>query len=314
MGIKNFMKLIQKYNAIKLTNISDYKNKTLGIDANLLIYKIVNAIRQNGYDIKHNNIIVTHIHTLLLKLIGFIKYNITPIFVFDGLAPQIKNETLHKRNIMYNNKQQKYNNATTNEDKKKYYMRFHITEQEMDDCKTLISIFNFTIIEAIQEADSQLVQLLKCNKIDYIVSDDIDILIFGGDNILKNFSVSSKKQIQEINLNQLKINASLTQEMIIDIAILIGCDYCNKAKNIGPSKAYKLITKYKNIETVAKHIDLNTDYIATKQYFLNPITINCNEIEINKPTKWNKQQLKDFLNKFQFDNDYYEKILKLINI
>ena len=196
MGIKNFMKLIENHSpsSITYTNISFYTNKILGIDANLMIYKIVNAIRQNGYDIKNGDTIVTHIHTLLLKLIGFVKYNITPVFVFDGLAPQIKEETLQKRRVIQQNIEKKYNEATTDEEKKKYYLRYGISEQEINDCKQLITIFNYTIIDSIEEADSQLVELLNCNKIDYIVTDDMDILVFGGKNILKNFTISSKKK------------------------------------------------------------------------------------------------------------------------
>ncbi len=315
MGVKNFMKIIKKYSpqSIKLTNITNYQNKILGIDAHLLLYKMINAIRQNGYDIKNGDIIVTHIHTLLLKLMAFVKYNITPIFVFDGLAPQIKNETLYKRKLVYELAQKNYDEAKTEEQKNKYYMRYHISDKEVEDCKKLISLFNYTIIDAIEEADSQLVELLNRGKIDYIVTDDIDILVFGGKNILKNFSVASNKKIQEINLNKFKNDTNLTQQMIIDIAILIGCDYCSSAANIGPIKAYKLISEYKSIENIIKniHVDLNVDYKNTRQYFLEPNVIDCKNIAINKFNRCDKQQLGEFLKSFKFKHEYLEKICKV---
>ena len=45
MGVKNLMKIINKYSpqSVKLTNISDYKDKILGIDAHLLIYKMIKS-------------------------------------------------------------------------------------------------------------------------------------------------------------------------------------------------------------------------------------------------------------------------------
>ena len=78
MGIKNLIKIITKFapEAISYKKITDYKNKTLGIDANLMIYKLIFAIRRGGYDIEHNGIKVTHLHGMLQKLIGFKKYNI----------------------------------------------------------------------------------------------------------------------------------------------------------------------------------------------------------------------------------------------
>jgi flap endonuclease-1 len=315
MGVKNFIKIIKKYSAqsIQLKNISDYRDKILGIDAHLLIYKMINAIRKNGYDIKNGDIIITHIHTLLLKIMGFIKYNITPVFVFDGLAPQIKEETLYKRRIMHETTQKKYDEAKTEEEKKKYYMRYHITDEEIDDCKKLISIFGYTIIDSIEEADSQLVELLNSNKIDYIVTDDMDILVFGGKNILKNFSVSSNKKIQEISLVKFKEDTNFTQQMIIDMSILIGCDYCMSAYGIGPIKAYKLILEHKNIENIIKHvhIDLNVNYKKARQYFLKPNVIDSKEIAINIFNGCDKIQLKKFLKELEFRDEYFDKICKV---
>jgi flap endonuclease-1 len=313
MGIKNFIKLIEKYSpsSITYTNISKYQNKILGIDANLMIYKMVYAIRQNGYDIKNGNISVTHIHTLLLKLIGFVKYNITPVFVFDGLAPQIKNETLRKRKIVHKTAKKKYDEATTEEEKKKYYLRYEITDEEMNDCKQLITMFNYSIIDSVEEADSQLVELLNCGKIDYIVTDDMDILVFGGGNILKNFTVSSNKKIQEINLAQFKKDTNLTQNMIIDISILMGCDYCTSAYGIGPIKSYELIMKYGDIESIIKksHVEINIDYKFTRTYFLKPNVIECKDLEKFRTfKKCDKEVVENFLKKWNFDDKYIDKI------
>jgi flap endonuclease-1 len=311
MGIKNFMKIIKLHSpsSIKIKNIVDYKNTILGIDAHLLIYKMVNAIRQNGYDIKNGDMIVTHLHTLLLKLLAFVKYDITPIFVFDGLAPQIKQATLYKRQLIYETTQKKYNEAKTDEDKQKYYMRNFITDDEINQCKQLISLFGYTIVDAIEEADSQLVELLKCKKIDFIVTDDMDILVFGGDNILKNFTVSKQKGIQEINLNIFKRDTKLTQSMIIDMAILMGCDYCSNAKGIGPINAYKLILKYKSIEELVKHEHININYKTTRAYFLKPNVIDCKNIATNVFNGIDKKKLKEFLELYKFKVDYINKLL-----
>ena len=86
MGIKNFTKILTKYASSSITfkKFSNYKNKSIGIDANLFIYQLVYAIRKNGYDIMNENIKVTHIFTLLKKLVAFKNNNINAIFVFDG--------------------------------------------------------------------------------------------------------------------------------------------------------------------------------------------------------------------------------------
>jgi flap endonuclease-1 len=123
MGIKNLMKIIQKYapNSIKYTKISDYKNKIIAIDGNLMLYKNIFAIRLNGYDLKNDEIVVTHLHSLLLKFQGFVRYNIIPVFVFDGMPPKIKENTMKQRTEFQNFMKMKYYKAVTQDEKKKYY-------------------------------------------------------------------------------------------------------------------------------------------------------------------------------------------------
>jgi|688.fasta_scaffold513989_1 flap endonuclease-1 len=316
MGIKNLMKIINKYasKSIKYTNIEKYKNKIIAIDANLMIYKMIFAIRLNGYDIKNDDIIVTHIHSLLLKIQGFKKYNIIPVFVFDGIAPKIKEKTLKSRSEFQNYMKQKYYNAVTQDEKKKYYfMKSDITYQEIKDCIELISLFNYTIIESLEEADSQLAELSKSHIIDYIATDDMDILVFGGNKILKNFTVSDKKKIQEINLDTFKKETNLNQSQIIDLSILLGCDYCPSVKGVGTIGAYKLIKEYGNLNSIlkTKQVSISYDYIKAQNYFKNSPIINSKNIKINKMYV-DKAKLIAFLNRFKYKQEYIKKLFKKI--
>ncbi len=279
MGVKNLMTIIKRYspNSIKYTTIDNYKNKILGIDANLMIYKMVFAIRRNGYDIMKNKIKVTHIHALLDKLIAFKKYNITPIFVFDGYFPKIKEDTMQKRKEFQKTTKKKYEKAIKvsdqDEQKKYYYMASNITSKELEECKTLISLFGYRWLNAIGEADSQLAYMSKQKMIDAIVTDDMDILVFGGTPILKNFSVSTQKKIQEINLNKLLKDLKITQKQLIYIAMIIGCDYCKDLKGVGPINAVKLVKDGVSL----KGIPLNKQVF---EYFNNPEVIDKIMLEL----------------------------------
>jgi len=41
----------------------------------------------------------------------------------------------------------------------------------------------------------------------------------------------------------------------IDLCILLGCDYCDSLRGIGPKRAVDLIKQHKTIEAAVKHID-----------------------------------------------------------
>ena len=41
----------------------------------------------------------------------------------------------------------------------------------------------------------------------------------------------------------------------IDLCILLGCDYCDSIRGIGPKRAIDLIKQHKTIEEVVAHLD-----------------------------------------------------------
>jgi flap endonuclease-1 len=320
MGIKNLMILIKKYapDSIKQVSINNYKNKTIGIDANLMLYKMVYAIRKNGYDIINKSETtgidtkITHIHATLLKLYAFRKYNITPLFVFDGIPPVFKKQTLETRYQFRKYMQQKYTQAITQDEKKKYYyLNSDITLDEINDMKSLIKIFGYTYIDAPEEADSQLAYLSKKRKIDAIATDDVDILVFGGSNVLKNFSVAKNKKFIEINLKTLLKSLKITHIQLIDISILIGCDYCKSFKGIGPITAYKYILKYGSIDNIIKQgiIKSTIKYNHIRDYFLYPIAKNINNQHNNKKMLVNLNNLIKLLKKYNYNNEQIKKII-----
>ena len=322
MGVTNLMNLVKTYapKAIKYRNISDYKNNTLGIDANLMLYKIVMAIRRGGQDIKKNGKVTTHIHGLLQKIIGWRKYNITPIFVFDSSFPDIKKETLKKRKRVREGYKKKYDEATIkdlqDEKKKYFYLQSDITETEIKDVRNLIKIFGYQIIDSKEEADSELAALSKRGLIDGIVTDDLDILLFGGKKILKMFTVDKRKQIQEVDLKVLLKELGITQKQLIDIGIITGCDYCTRVKGVGPIKAYKLIKEYESLDNLKKRkiIGLDFDYRVVRDYFINPPIIkNGQKIIKYKKTRLDAYKLTKYLEGFGYTLEDINKLLKKLD-
>ena len=314
MGIKNLIKVINKFapNAIQYKTINDYKNKTLGIDANLMIYKIVYAIRKNGYDLKNNGIIVTHIHGMLQKLVSFKKNNIKAIFVFDGIPPKLKEDTMKNRKKIKMALSLKYERAQSQDEKKRYYYhKSGIKSEEIFEVMELIKMFGYPIIESEIEADITLAELSKQNKLDAIVTDDMDILVFGGNTILKNFSIAEKKKFQEISLQKLLKDATLTHGELVDLSILIGCDYCPKAENVGPVKAYKLIKENKSLSNILKKglAWLPPDYKKAQQFF------KTRDKQVNsfkyKEKSVDKDSLLLFMKERYFKEKYINGLIKM---
>ena len=47
----------------------------------------------------------------------------------------------------------------------------------------------------------------------------------------------------------------MDMDQFIDLCIILGCDYCEKIRGVGPKSAIKLIQEHKTIEKIIKNVD-----------------------------------------------------------
>lgn len=71
------------------------------------------------------------------------------------------------------------------------------------------------------------------------------------------FANQSKSMVQTINYKKAMEGLGLSHDEFVDLCILLGCDYTDTIKGVGPKTALKLIREHKNIEQILKHIDRN---------------------------------------------------------
>lgn len=83
-------------------------------------------------------------------------------------------------------------------------------------------------------------------------SEDMDTLTFGSPVLLRHltFSEARKAPILEVNLEKALEGLAMTMDQFIDLCILLGCDYLDSVKGVGPTTAIKLLKQYGSIEKV----------------------------------------------------------------
>ena len=71
----------------------------------------------------------------------------------------------------------------------------------------------------------------------------MDALTFGANVLLRHltFSEARKMPIKEFHVAKVLEGLELTMDQFIDLCILLGCDYCDKIKGVGPKGAIKLV-------------------------------------------------------------------------
>ena len=142
-------------------------------------------------------------------------------------------------------------------------------------------------ISAPAEADSQCAYMVKNNIATSVLTEDMDILTFGADKIYRNLA-SRKKKTLEINLKDILQKIDLSYDQFVEFCMLLGCDYCDRVKDIEPCDLYEYYYKFKNIpdtlnELKQKNFSIE-DYNKIKEYFKNPPYNNDSfESNLQKP-------------------------------
>jgi flap endonuclease-1 len=258
--------------------------------------------------------VTSHIHAILTKILTYIKKRFYPIFVFDGKPPEIKMKTLQYRNQLKKKALENLENDLSQEDKNKMLKRsLRISEEQISECKEILSILGIPYIESPTEADPQCAYLVKESIAYAVISEDMDLLTFGTPNLIRG----SGNKLEIYNLNTILKELKLTYNEFIELSILFGCDYCQTIKNIGIKRAYELILKHKSIKSIKDlekyEFPENYNYQEVIDYFKNPPVLKVKKKDI----KWCPPNLDLLKHKlivdYGYDPNNVESITKTIN-
>ena len=202
MGVKNLFKLITQHapDSISSKSIKDYNGKYIVLDASMIIYQYVIAIRGSGSDLQNNDGKMTsHILGVLSKTFMLLKHDIIPIFVFDGKPPDIKYNTIKSRKETKKKNLEKMELSDNKDEKIKYFKRsFTITYKQTQEVKDILNLFGIPVIEAPSEADPLCAKIVYNNLAYGVASEDMDLLVFGCPKLIR--SLSGRKKSIEIDL------------------------------------------------------------------------------------------------------------------
>lgn len=300
MGIHGLAKVIADYapNAIKESEIKNYFGRKIAIDASMCIYQFLIAVRQEGNNLANEDGETTsHLMGIFYRTIRLLENGIKPVYVFDGKPPQLKGGELQKRQERRAEAQEGLEKATEtgdSENVEKFSRRLvKVTKEHGDDCRKLLTLMGVPFVEAPCEAEAQCCALVKSGKVYAVGTEDMDALTFGGNVLLRHltFSEARKMPIKEFHLDRILAGLEFTQDQFIDLCILLGCDYCDTIKGIGPKRAVELIRENKSIEKAIEKLDKNKYSLPenwmfkeARELFLNPEIIDAETIDL----KWSE--------------------------
>ena len=156
-----------------------------------------------------------------------------------------------------------------------------------DDAKTLLALLGIPYIQAPEEGEAQAAYLARKGDVWAANSRDYDSVLFGAPRLVRYVTISgqeflpskgtSRPLIPElIELEQLLKTLEISREELIDLAILVGTDFNQGIKRVGPKTALKLIKKHRTLENLPSEYQgqLPPETREIRNLFLNPPITN----------------------------------------
>eukprot|EP01111_Echinosteliopsis_oligospora_P009365 TRINITY_DN2726_c0_g1_i2.p1 TRINITY_DN2726_c0_g1~~TRINITY_DN2726_c0_g1_i2.p1 ORF type:complete len:288 (-),score=91.93 TRINITY_DN2726_c0_g1_i2:960-1823(-) len=261
MGIKSLSQVIGDHasDSMKENTLKNYFGRKIAIDASMSMYQFLIAVRQAGDGNMLTNDVgetTSHLQGMFYRTAKMINNGMKPVFVFDGKAPVLKSGELAKRSARKREAEKELAEAKETgeaEDIAKFAKRsVRVTKVHNDECKRLLQLMGVPIVEAPCEAEAQCAAMVRAGICYATGTEDMDALTLGSPLVIRHltFSESRKIPIKEIYLDKVLAGLGFTMEQFIDMCILLGCDYCETIRGIGPKKAYEFIAQYKSIENL----------------------------------------------------------------
>ena len=282
MGVKLLSKFLKNecYDDTKKIHLSCLYGKKICIDTSIYLYRF------KGQDMLIENFYV------MCSL--FKKYNITPIFVFDGKPPIEKRKELENRKRERQTAKEKYENLINklkeNISQKQQYeldrlkrSMVKITRKDVDLIKSMFDAYGISHITAIGEADILCASLVIKKKVYAVLTEDMDLFAYGSPIILRYFSLSQHSCIL-YNLNKLLDKLNINKKDFQMICVLSGNDYYESKKNI--YYYLKIYNKYKKTNSKKELLEwlIENNYIEIEDVIDIETTLNI-YLNINKELK-----------------------------
>lgn len=265
-----------------------------------------------------------HLLGFLRQIIRLLGDGIVPIYIFEGTPPDEKQKVINYRFNKRKRIQTKIKDLELNlgniEDVKEMIDNkqkinklkeqiIKVERRHIIELKRMFDILNVKYIYAKGEADVLCAELSKLGLIDAVLSDDMDILVFGCKSLIKNI----KSCIYEYNIDTILSKLNMTFKQFMDMCILFGCDYIQTPLKWTPLEIYDLVIKHKNIEGVIRATNNERlkhnykSYIKARNIFTSAGSNengNIRKSYFNITQNINISALKSFLLKY-CDNNYY---------
>ena len=289
-----------------VTQLGELSGQTLAVDGNGELYQFLALIRlRDGTPLKDSKgRITSHLSGLFYRTTRLMsEHALKLVFVFDGAPPVLKAREIDKRRAVKKKYEEDHAAAVARGDMAEAYskatMTSRLTRDMVADARELLRLMGVPTVQAPSEGEAQAAHMAATSpEITAAASKDYDSLLFGAPRLVRFLTISGKEFLpsqgtfrpivpETIVLDQLLEGWGITREQLIDLAMLVGTDFNQGIKGIGPKKALALVQRHGRIEQMPDDIrDAlgGADMVdAVRHIFLHPDVTDAFDVHQGEP-------------------------------
>lgn len=294
MGIKNLHKFLRKHipELYRIVPLTTFSGKRVALDTSLFLYKYKSTHKENwltGFSnlistlLKHNIYCVfvydskapaeknlkkeerkqrkMNAKSKIDELENALKEAEETGFVSDILKEityrkyeememhlEIPDDNFYDKNVIQNEISFLHNQIV------------NVTRKDISISKEYLDLLHIPYIVSRNEAEAEKLCSELCihGYVDYVLSDDTDVLAYGSPNVMMRINIT-REECTLIQYDTILQKLNLKPSEFVDFCILCGTDYNSNIKQIGNEKAYTIILNHRTIENAKKYF-INIDF------------------------------------------------------
>jgi len=272
----------------KQVRLEDLSGRSVAIDAFNTLYQFLSMIRQpDGTPLMDRDGRVTsHLSGLFHRTAALLELGIRPVYVFDGKPPELKKKTLEERRAAKEEAEREWKKAVEEGDLKRALSKAtrtaRLDSDMIEESVALLDALGVPWMKAPSEGEAQMAFMVRKGDVWAGASQDFDALLFGTPNLVRNLTLSSRRRLpsgktvevvpEVVNLAEVLSELGVTREQLVEMAVLIGTDFNDGVRGIGPKKALALVKRLGGIDGVRKEgkVAVPEDADEVVRIFLEP--------------------------------------------
>ena len=214
-------------------------------------------------------------------------YDLRFVFVFDGEPHPFKAKVLAGRRVAREKAREEWSEALRRHDFQtawsKAVVMSKLDEAMIVDAKRLLSCMGIPYVQAPSEGEAQAAFMASRGDVWAANSRDYDTLLFGAPRLVRYLTVSGQEFLPSkgisrplkpelIELSRFLAFHGITREQFVDLAIMVGTDFNEGIRGIGPKTALRMVKQYHSLQNLPDKLreKLPRDLDSLRNIFLRP--------------------------------------------